>query len=182
MKTIIKVTKHILVLLALITLQLSIIPVFGGALSELNVIFVVIIFCAVAYSFPLAIFYAAALALILDLYSALPFGTLVSIFLFIVFLLREIFEKLFTNKSYYSIVVIAGLGLLFLKFSLLTVKSLLYFVNTKDITQISQMLFAEWNSLPLYFISNLLLTSVLFIIFHLTSKRFKAVFVDTIRK
>lgn len=174
--------KHFLILLALLILQLAVIPALPDPLNELKIIFIVIVFCSLAYSFPFAIFYVFALTPILDLYSALPFGVITAIFLFVIFLLKEIFEKLFTNKSYYSMIVISGIGLALLKIFALASKSLLYFFTNKDMAQIGRMLAIELDGLALYFVLNLLFVTALFIIFHATSKRFKAVFVDTVRK
>lgn len=175
----IKSIKHLVMIIALVAMQIAMVPTLPGAAQNMNVALVFLIFLCVVYRFSLGTIYGLVVGFFLDLYSALPFGAMLVGFSITLYVVFKIFEHLLTNKSFYTFL---GLNLIAsLIFSLIVyVYQVIVLLNeTKDLILIKQISLFAIDNLLWQLLFNAILAVILFFIFHLFSRRFKAVFIDT---
>lgn len=170
--------KHLILILALLIVQLAVVPAGGDYLTGMNVVLTVLVFICVAYKFSLGIVYAFVLGFILDLYSVLPFGaTLVSLLLTL-HVIHQLSLHFLTNKSFYALIGLTFAAIAVNSFINYLYQIGFYFSQTGEII-ISRVFVSAPSELLLRIGYNLALAILLFIIFHFTSRRFNAVFIDT---
>ncbi|MEK7159009.1 MAG: rod shape-determining protein MreD [Patescibacteria group bacterium] len=174
----IKFLKHLILILSLLGVQLAIIPAAGDYLTGMNVVLTVLVFICVAYKFSLGVVYAFIVGFVLDLYSALPFGAILVALLLTLYVIHQLSLHFLTNKSFYALI-----GLTFIAIIVNSLISYLYlagfyFFQTSDLI-VSRILVSAPSELLHQLGYNLALTVILFAVFHFTSRRFNAVFIDT---
>ena len=176
----IKLTKHILLIVILSVAQMTVIPAGSTYLGGFNVILTVLIFVCVAYKFSLGVLYAFILGFILDLYSILPFGAITIAFLATLCVIRFISINLLTNKSFYALIGLNLAATVVYSSIIYLYQIVFYLYETGEfiIARIFSNFSADVFHQAIY---NLSLTVILFMIFHFTSRRFNAVFIDTIK-
>jgi len=175
----IKTLKHILLFFILAITQIAILPNMPNVLEKLNIVLVVLIFIAVVYEFYMSATYALFLGFILDLYSSLPFGAMLLSLMITLYVVYKIFKKLLTNKSFYTLIGLTVVGTFVHGFILYIYLYLIFFFQTKDIQLIKKLSFMGTQDFLWQLLFNLIAIAVLFMIFHLAGRRFKAVFIDT---
>lgn len=174
--------KHLLIIIIVALLQVAILPNLSVKLQNLDVILVVLIFAAVVYRFYFGVIYALILGFFLDLYSALPFGLILLCYMLVLYFVYLIFQKLLTNKSFYSLLGVTFIGTLIYSLLLYSLRILYYFIYIKDYLLIKNYTITSLNNIGWQLLLNLLFALLLFIMFHFGSKRFNAGFIDTTNK
>jgi len=180
-KQVIKYFKHVLFILTMVVIQLAVIPFLGGWLSYFNIIIVALVFICVVYGPALGKSYAFALGIILDLFSPLPFGINLISILAVIFIAEFLLEKMFINRSFYALICLTGAALIILKTLSSCFSGINRFIATKDTAFITERMFADIDGFLMYLVFNLMLAAIIFFIFNIASRRFKAVFIDTAR-
>lgn len=171
--------KNILLVLLLLTLQLSLIPNLPGELSKLNIILVFLVFIAIAYNFYLSTVYGFILGLFSDIYSILPFGALLIALLLSVFITYKIYENLLTNKSYYTMIGLMTAATFCYSF-LLLIYDITYKIIWLNQTVVIRESLTIWsNNFIWQLLTNLIAVTLIFFTFHYFSRKFKTVFIDT---
>lgn len=174
----IKFLKHLFLILLLVGIQLAVAPNSVGYLGGLNVVLAVLIFIGVIRSFTLGAIYAFILGFILDLYSALPFGANLLAFLLAILIVNKIAVHFLTNKSLYSLI---GMNVL----AVIAYALVIYlFQVVFNLAETGELIFDQIaanapRDLLRQAVYNSILSALLFAFFHLTSRRFKTVFIDT---
>lgn len=181
MEWIIKFLKHAFLVVSLATAQLAAVSLFGASAAYFNIVVVAIVFASIAYRASLAIGYAFALGLILDLFSPLPFGSILFALLAAIFIVNGLSTRLLTNRSFYALMILTAVALMVFKIMIFAFDSVNYFQITKDPALIAEKFIFDLSGLLKYLALNLFAACTLFIIFHAASRRFKAVFIDTVR-
>jgi rod shape-determining protein MreD len=174
----IKFTKHLLLILLLLVIQLTVIPAGAIYLGGLNVILTVLVFICVAYKFSLGVFYAFILGFILDLYSILPFGAITIALLATLYVIHLLSVHLLTNKSFYALIGLNLAAIVVYSLVMYLYQIIFYLFEISEF--ILDRIFSSastdiWHQA----IYNLSLTVILFVLFHFTSRRFNAMFIDT---
>jgi rod shape-determining protein MreD len=177
----ISLIKHILVLFVLLSLQLAVVPFLPGEMSSLNVILVVTVFVCLVYRFSLGIAYAIFLGVVLDLLSAAHFGVVMITLLMTLYVVYLIFNHLLTNKSVYTLIGLTIIASFVYNIIFFIYKAMMYFLATKDVQILKQVMSFGFNDMLWQILFNSLLVIILFIVSHASSQRFKAVFIDTTR-
>ena len=177
----IKFFKHLAVVTLLLSTQISLLPTLPGVYKNLNIVVVVLVFTCVVYRFYLGVVYGLFVGFVLDLYSVLPFGVIIISLMITLFIVYNIFEHLLTNKSFYTLIGLSILATLLYSFILFGFRAAVYFSMTKDLGSVQNFGAFYVNDLLWQLLFNVVLTIVMFIIFHASSRRFKAVFVDTVK-
>lgn len=175
------IIKHAAIMLALLAGQLAVVSPRTGIVGDLNLILVVLIFIAVVYKFRVALVYGFILGLALDVYSGLHFGVILFALVFMLGLVDQIAEKLLTNKSFYALIGLTAAGTIIYSVIIAGWSAAEHFWLTKDWFSVKNALNAFVHNIGWQLLLNLILMVVIFIAFHLTSRRFKAVFIDTTR-
>jgi len=177
----IKILKALFLSLSIIVLQIAAVPNLPSIFSNLNLFLVFLIFFCVVFNFGSGLAYGFFWAFVLDLYSPYPFGSYIAGTMVTLFVVYRIFALFLTNKSYYSLLVLTLLATAVFCLCNLIFLDLNIFFTTKDFALIqSESLAFLFNTLWQAAL-NLGLASVLFLFLHQFSRRFNAVFIDTIK-
>ena len=174
----IKFLKHLILILSLLGVQLAIIPAAGDYLTGMNVVLTVLVFICVAYKFSLGVVYAFVLGFILDLYSVLPFGAILVSLLLTLYVIHQLSLHFLTNKSFYALIGLTFVAIIVNSFINYLYLLGFYFSQTGELI-ISRVFVSAPSELLHQIGYNLALAVFLFAIFHFTSRRFNAVFIDT---
>ena len=178
----IKTFKHFVIILGLLAAQFSLVPILPGVFREVDVVLTGIIFLCIAYEFYLGVIYAVIFGLVLDLYSSLPFGAALISLLVTLFVVYEVSKHLLTNKSYYALLGLSLLSTIIHGIIINLYQLAKYFIQSKDVYLAKQLWLFSAANLFWQLLLNACLISIVFIIFHATSRRFKAVFIDTTKR
>lgn len=175
----IKALKNIFLFFLIAIIQIAILPNLPGVANKLNFVLVFIIFVAVVYQFYNSVVFAVFLGLIMDLYSGLPFGAMMLSLMVTLYVVYIVFTKLLTNKSFYTLIALTSLGTLVYSLILYGYLYINYFVQTKDMVLIKHLTVVSVQNFTWQLLLNVIAIIVLFLFFHMGSRRFKAVFIDT---
>lgn len=174
----IRFLKHLILISALLGVQLAVIPAGGDYLTGMNVILTVLVFVCVAYKFSLGVVYAFVIGFVLDLYSVLPFGATLAALLITLYVIHQLSLHFLTNKSFYALIGLTVSAIAVNSFINYLYQIGFYFSQTGELV-ISRVFVSAPSELLHQTGYNLALAILLFIIFHFTSRRFNAVFIDT---
>ncbi len=106
----IKRTLQIIAILALVSLQISLIsPLFFPA-GTFDIVLASALFIVVMVNFELGLFFVLIGGSMMDIYSNMPFGLILLNMLATVFIINILFNNFFTNKSLYSLLVLGIFG------------------------------------------------------------------------
>lgn len=176
---IIKLLQNLVIFLLVLVIQVAVLPNIPGVSETLNFALVVMVFMSASYEFYVGIIYALILGLSLEMYSTLPYGLILVALLVTLFVINFISKQVLTNKSFYSLVGQVAIATLIYSMIILGYK----IVFTLGFSQV--FLSIEGRGVYILYdflwrmIANVLLVALLFIAFHVSSRRFKAVFIDT---
>ena len=118
----------------------------------------------------------------MDLYSALPFGALLVSLLLTMYVAYKIFVHFLTNKSLYTLVGLTVISTIVYNAFLYMYTAVNYLIKVKDYSLINHLTVNSINDLLWQILFNLVLSVLLFAVFNLFSRRFKAVFIDTTKQ
>lgn len=140
-----------------------------------NLVLSVAIFITVILSYRQGLWFAVFSGLIIDLFSFLNFGTMVCVMLLTVISVNGLFNNFFTNRSFYSLIILGFLGSV-IYFILLFVFNLAFFIsgaanNLDKFFTAANLYGSLWQA-----VFNVFLLAVLFIVFNFVSKKLKSVF------
>jgi len=171
--------KQTLIILIVALSQVAILANLSKHLKNLDIILVTIIFVSVAYRFYIGVIYALFCGFFVDLYSTLPFGSNMIIYLIVLYCVYIISQKLLTNKSLYSLVALTFISTFFYAFLLYVLRVFLSLSHFKDYSLIKDYSLLATQNVFWQLIFNVGCAVLLFFVFHYSSKQFKAVFIDT---
>ena len=115
----------------LFILQFGLISALPGFWRNLNLIVVVLVFILVLKGFRIALWWLLGLAVLLDIYSFLPFGINILSYLWMIIFTNLVLVKLITNRSLYSFVVLIFFALVNLKFiAIIFIFAINFFTNS----------------------------------------------------
>lgn len=152
--------------LFLFLLQVGFISALPYPLNSLNLVLSVIIFFTVLINYQTALWLAFISGVFLDLFSPLFWGAVTGAFLLTVILTNLVFNYIFTNRSIYSLMVLALFGTFINAFVIS-----FFIFYAADYYQLAWFKIFLWQ--PLF---NLIFLVVLFQAVNFTTKKFKSVF------
>jgi len=161
--------------------EVAIRPFLPSIWSNLNLSLIVLIIIGFVYSVELATVNALFFGFLFDLYSVLPFGTILLTYGLTFFLLNRLFYKFLTNKSLYSFIGMTGLVTLLFSSWQYCYLIIHFFYNKKE-----DILWTEFSrQFAVGFLwqlgLNCLFGLFFFVLLNYFSRRFKAVYIDTIK-
>lgn len=170
--------KFLLALLAIIFLFIVQTTFFGGFdlfLASFNLILIVLVLLISVADFKNVLFFLIVSGLLMDIYSGLPFG----LFLLILFLITVILELLvfnfFTNRSFYSLILLGGIATIFYHLFFVIFISSFYFIGWSDFfISRKYWLVASWQ-----LVSTMIILAVCFWLINKISKFFKPTFIQS---
>lgn len=156
--------------------QTSFIVVFPWPFNYFNLVLSLLIFFTVIINYRRALWFALITGFILDLFSSSLFGTLTITMIFTAIILNALFKNFFTNRSFYSLIILGLIGnavydLLLLAFNFL------FFVfgvanNLEKFLSSDNIFGLGWQA-----VFNLCFLAIMFFSFNFLSKKMKSVFI-----
>jgi rod shape-determining protein MreD len=135
---------------------------------RLNFLPAILVFVLFAFNKNLALFWSISLGFLLDVYSALPFGShLISLYLILlaVFFLAKNF---ITNRSYLSLTILTILATLLNNLFLYLIQKIILLSSVPN-----KLIIINWQIVFIQIISNLILISIIFYITYKFTTRLK---------
>lgn len=102
------------------------------ALSGINLPVVLLVLSIKFLDFPTKLAFAIISGFILDVYSNLPFGSFMMTFFLVVIFLDVLFYNFFTDRSLYSIIILALIGVTICNFSFILILGGFYLFGFGD--------------------------------------------------
>ncbi|OGF20448.1 hypothetical protein A2Y83_04840 [Candidatus Falkowbacteria bacterium RBG_13_39_14] len=168
-----KILKVLLVIL-LSLFQISFIRNLPFPYRSLDIVLAALIFIALI-DYNSGLYFMMIASVILEFYSADPFGILFLAYFFTFLAITWLFSNILTNKSFYSFAVIGMAGILIFNIIFYGVSSFLYFINFNSIKV------SLGNNLPLSFFSKIAATLIfmllLFLLQKAVSRRMQSMFI-----
>jgi len=172
-----RVIKKILFIFFLIVAELAFVRALGWPLYLLSPVLVALTFVGVLDNFKRAIVYGVVFGLIIDLFSASFFGITAISFVLALFVIDKVFNKVFTNKSLYSIVFLVIIAQIVVNY----ISNVFFFIQTFIFDKaVDYSLLFNLENLKLLgyaILVNVVLSSIIFLIFHSFSNRFKTILI-----
>jgi len=176
-----KAIRIILLTLLLIISELSIVPKLPSVMSHLGPIIVFLVFVAVVYQFYQAVIWAIILGLMMESFSVFPFGTMIIGYVITIYICYFVFVHLFTNKSFYTLIIMTILGTVVFRTMIIVFQYLIDFIHLGSLVLDGQILINSARETAWQVLFNVILVIIIYTVFHHSSRRFKAVFIDTIK-
>jgi rod shape-determining protein MreD len=172
----IKFFLNLILLFFYILLQISLLPSLGYPLNNLNLILSIIIFFIVIVNYKTGLWLAFGGGLILELFSIFPFGVITLSIVITAILVNSFFDNFFTNRSFYSLIILGLIGTFIYNFLLFFVNSIIYFINPErnffDLLNVHYFYNLSWQ-----IILNLAVLSLIFLILNFINRKLKSVFI-----
>lgn len=171
---VIKIFQKIFFVLIVLILQISFIPNLGWIFCLLNIVLLSLIFIGIINNFQAAFIYALIMGPVLDLYGELFFPAITICLLLTLALVRFIFLRVFTNRSYYSVIFLTALALIIYNYLynfLAVIFSLIHFHSFNLILLYSK---ADLIALLWQILINVIFISIIFAISYFLSNKFQS--------
>ncbi len=145
-----------------------------GILSDLNLLLVFLIFVTITWGFNLGFIFAIFIGLFLSIYSFLPIGSFIAIFLLVLLSVNFLYKNVFINLSFNTSLILVSLSTLFYFIFIVLFSFLFYLFNLSNIYITMDRLLLD--SFVRQIILNLSLMALIFIIAKITYKRLNLAF------
>ncbi len=162
-----KILIDIIILVALGIVQVSFLSTWLFPINSLNLILSLIIFVTVIVSYKKGLWWAFGLGIFLELYSALPFGIISLSLFFVVILVNFLFSNIFTNRSFYSLLILGLIGTIFYNLIIFFLYLILLVTNF----DVSFFNFNFWIDFIWQPILNAIILSVVFFAYYISTNR-----------
>lgn len=171
-----KVISKLVILFFYVILQISFLPTLGYPINNLNLILSIIIFVTIIISYETGLWYAFGSGLLLELYSTYFFGMIIFSLIIATVLINFLFDNFFTNRSFYSLLILGLIGTIIYNFLLFLINLIIDFIN--PLKNIADYFNAQlFYNLIWQIVLNLFILSLIFLILNFTSKQLKSVFI-----
>lgn len=155
-----------------VLVQLALIPNLGYPYALTSVVIVVLVFVGVLFDFRQAVVYGVVFGVIFDWFSPFFFMSTAVSFVLTYSVLRLIFNKFFTNKSFYVVMFLIVLATIFDHY----LSNVLYFIHQILITNtVKPMVLsssADFTQLGWSVVMNIIIGTAAFWLFYYSSNRF----------
>ncbi|MDD2807753.1 MAG: hypothetical protein PHW95_04520 [Patescibacteria group bacterium] len=153
-------------------IQVSFLTTWPAPVSSLNIILTLVIFLAVIVNYNKSLIWAFGGALFLELYSGQQFGVTSISLVLTVIIINFLFSNVFTNRSYYSLMILGYLGTMIYNLLIIITGLLIFQAAIKDMITSSGLIFLfVWQ--PIF---NLIILTVVFFTYYLSTGRLKNFF------
>lgn len=164
---------NLFLLIFLGIVQVSFLTTWPWPVSSINLILTLVIFLTAIVNYERALFWAAGSGLFLELYSGLPFGTTTIALVSIVIIINQLFSNFFTNRSYYSLMILGFIGSLAYNLIVLFISAVMIVANLGT--------FAGNADYPALFfwqpLLNLIILTIMFYAYYLSRGGLNSIFV-----
>jgi len=145
-----------------------------GFFSNLNILLIFIIFVLIVWGFNAGFIFALFIGLFLNIYSFLPLGTFILIYLIILFGANFLYKNVFINFSLFTSLILISIATLLYEFLLLTFSFIFYSIGLLIIYMPLDKIFL--TNLGWQLILNIILMSLIFIFGQITTRKLNLAF------
>ncbi|OGY46513.1 MAG: rod shape-determining protein MreD [Candidatus Buchananbacteria bacterium RIFCSPLOWO2_01_FULL_46_12] len=171
---ILRIFLNLLAIFFLALIQISFLPTWPLPVRLLNLVLSVVIFLVVIVDYKKGLILAFGGGLFLDLFSFASFGLKTLTLIATAVAVNLLFNNFFTNRSIYSLVILAGFGSGFYTILNLAGNFLLRFFDLGSAVHFDAV---YWSNFSWQLFFNVLIIAVIFFIFHFSTGRLKANFI-----
>jgi hypothetical protein len=169
-----KLLYFFILIIVVTILQLVLGGNFGFFAGRVNLILVVLAVLINLNDFKLLLVFAIGTGLLLDVYSALPFGIITLTLFFTAVLCQFLFLNFFTNFSFYSLASLSVIAVLIYHLLLSAIVFFLYFIGLSDVLpKVDYLVKVGWQ-----FITTLILITVSYKFINSISRKFNPNFIN----
>jgi len=143
-------------------------------LMNFNFLLVVIVFITIIFGFNLGFIWAIFIGLFMSIYSYMPIGSYILIFLLIVFIIDFLYKNVLTNFSLYSSLILMIVATLIFNFVLVLLNYLLYFFGLISLYIVLDS--SYWQSFIWQLILNIVIMTIIFLLSKATIKKLNLAF------
>lgn len=152
--------------------QVSFLTTWPSPVSSLNILLTLVIFLAVIINYHQSLIWAFGGGLFLELYSGQQFGVTSISLMLTVIIVNLLFTNVFTNRSYYSLMILGYLGTVAYGLIGIIAALLIFQASVRDIVSMTSLIFTfVWQ--PIF---NLIILTIIFFSFYLSTGRLKNFF------
>ncbi len=166
------IAANIFLVLILGIIQVSFLSTWPWPVSSLNLILSLVIFFAVISSYEKSLWLAFGAGLFLEIYSGLYFGLTVSALLLTVIIINQLFSNFFTNRSYYSLMMLGLIGTVAYNFIIMILNFIIYFFKLSP----TLIPFDFWAQFFWQALFNLIILTIIFYAYHISTNRLRSFF------
>lgn len=142
--------------------------------SNLNILLVFLVFITIIFGFNLGFIFALFIGLILSIYSLIPWGSVILIYLVVLLIINFLYKNILTNLSFYTSLIMIILATLLYVLLVLLVFYLAYLADLNQVYIAINRGF--WDNLIDQLILNTGLMALLFLIARFTYKKLNLAF------
>jgi hypothetical protein len=159
-------------LIALGIVQVSFLSTWPIPISSLNLILISVIFLTVIINYQRGLWWALGGGLFLELYSGLAFGLTTLGLLIMVIIINFLFNNFFTNRSFYSLMILGLIGTVSYNLIILTL-SLIGLLFGLTNFWLSFDFSSQFIWQPIF---NLIILAIIFFTYYISTGRLKNIF------
>lgn len=164
---------HILFLIVLGVIQVSFLSTWPAPVNSVNLLLALVIFITVLLSYEQALAWGFGAALFLELFSVLPFGVTTVSMLATIVAMNALFKNFFTNRSFYSLLLLGYFGTAFFSASTLLIHALVVLLlpSLDEFQPLDLMSSFVWQPLL-----NLVVLGVIFLSYYFSTSKLRSIF------
>lgn len=141
-------------------------------LANFNLLLIILVLLINLTSWNRVIWFLLMAGAIMDIYSSLPWGIFMASYLFTALILELLFKNFFTNRSFYSLLILGGIGVAVYNLFFLAFSGLLYYLGGSEY-------FTDWHYLTAIgwqLAEALIFLALAFWLINYLSQKFKPIF------
>ncbi len=147
----------------------------NAIMANFDLLLIILVLLVNLSSFERVIWFLVLSGVIMDIYSSLPFGIFMVSYLLTAIILEALFKNFFTNRSFYSLLIIGSIGVLVYNLFFLSFSGLIYYLGGSEY-------FTNWRYLGAIgwqLVNVVIFLALAFLFINYLSKRFKPVFLHS---
>ena len=144
----------------------------NAVLANFDLVLIIMVLLVNLTSWNRVIWFLTLAGAIMDIYSSLPFGIFMISYLATALILEILFKNFFTNRSFYSLLILGGIGVAVYNLFFLSISGLLYYLGGNEY-------FTDWHygiAIGWQLADALIFLALAFLVINYLSKKFKPVF------
>src|SRR3989339_618342 len=163
---------YILALIALLIIQITFLAGFDFWLFNINLLIIGLVILINVTEPKNILIYSVICGLVMDVYSILPFGIYLLIFFLTAIILEVFFMNLFTNRSFYSLLILGLISIVTYHLIFVLASGFLYLINASDFS----IRFDYFGIFVWQLMSTLILLFIFYYLINKVSRLFKPTF------
>lgn len=176
MKELLRILLYIFLVFLVVTLEIGVFKKMNFPFNQITIILPSAIYLMVVFNLNRALWWAVVGGFLLDLFSALPFGSSAVALVTVVAIMHKLFIHFFTNRSLYSLLVLTIFGTVIYKCVIISLSFIPIVLG--DGRQFFYFNFYFFNNFLALIFANAAIVSVMFLATNLFSRRLKSVYVS----